>query len=196
MFCCAAYCVTVSGLMLFSESGTALAVLLVFFAPGYALISVMFPRNDEVRWPARIALSFGTSIVTVALIGFLLDLSPWGLRFVPIVVSIALFVVTASALGYWRRMALAPESRLAATLEIGLPRWRALSLGDKLVTAALIALIGLAAWALAALVAAPESGNGFTEFYLLGPTGLATGYPARLNVSENGTVIVGVANHE
>ena len=36
----------------------------------------------------------------------------------------------------------------------------------------------------------------YTEFYILGPDGDATGYPTNLTAGESGTVIVGVANHE
>jgi len=42
----------------------------------------------------------------------------------------------------------------------------------------------------------PRPGERFTEFYILGPGGNASGYPTRLNVSEPGSVILGVVNHE
>jgi uncharacterized membrane protein len=36
----------------------------------------------------------------------------------------------------------------------------------------------------------------FTEFYLLGPSEKAVGYPQNLNIRENTTVIIGLTNHE
>jgi uncharacterized membrane protein len=36
----------------------------------------------------------------------------------------------------------------------------------------------------------------FTEFYLLGPSGIAAGYPTNLTLGEQGTVIVGITNRE
>ena len=42
----------------------------------------------------------------------------------------------------------------------------------------------------------PPVGERFTEFYLLGPSGKAYGYPTNLTVGEIGNVIVGVVNHE
>jgi uncharacterized membrane protein len=42
----------------------------------------------------------------------------------------------------------------------------------------------------------PKTGETFTEFYLLGPTGKAEGYPRNLTIQENATVIIGIANHE
>jgi hypothetical protein len=42
----------------------------------------------------------------------------------------------------------------------------------------------------------PQSGSTFSEFYLLGPNGNASGYPTTLTTNETGTVIVGISNHE
>lgn len=42
----------------------------------------------------------------------------------------------------------------------------------------------------------PETSDPFTEFYILGPDGKASGYPANLSVNESGSVIVGISNHE
>jgi len=36
----------------------------------------------------------------------------------------------------------------------------------------------------------------FTEFYILGPEGIADNYPTDYVLGENGTVIVGIVNHE
>jgi len=36
----------------------------------------------------------------------------------------------------------------------------------------------------------------FTEFYILGPEGKADNYPTDYVLGENGTVIVGIVNHE
>lgn len=41
-----------------------------------------------------------------------------------------------------------------------------------------------------------ETTDPYTEFYVLGPGGNASGYPTNLSVGETGTVIVGITNHE
>lgn len=45
-------------------------------------------------------------------------------------------------------------------------------------------------------VAPPETSDPYTEFYILGPDGNASGYPTNLSVGETGTLIVGITNHE
>lgn len=46
------------------------------------------------------------------------------------------------------------------------------------------------------IASTPPVGERFTEFYLLGPSGKADGYPTNLTLGESGTVILGVVNHE
>lgn len=46
------------------------------------------------------------------------------------------------------------------------------------------------------LLITPVLGEKFTEFYILGPEGKAYDYPTNLSIGENGTVIVGIVNHE
>jgi uncharacterized membrane protein len=61
-----------------------------------------------------------------------------------------------------------------------------------LLLACLIACVGATIY----LAASPKVGEKFTEFYILGPSGKAEGYPTNLTLGESGTVIIGVANHE
>jgi len=46
------------------------------------------------------------------------------------------------------------------------------------------------------LTYAPPVWERFTEFYVLGPSGKAEGYPNNLTVGESGIIIIGVVNHE
>ena len=58
---------------------TAAAVLLVLFVPGFALTIILFER-DQLGTPERILLSVGLSIAITALVGLLLNWTPWGLQ--------------------------------------------------------------------------------------------------------------------
>ncbi|MCK4491974.1 MAG: DUF1616 domain-containing protein [Candidatus Altiarchaeales archaeon] len=67
---------------------------------------------------------------------------------------------------------------------------------EKLLTVVLAAAILLSVAMTIYVIATPTQGEKFTEFYLLGPEGMAYNYPTSLSVGENGTVILGVVNHE
>ncbi|MBA7692249.1 hypothetical protein ES703_100812 [subsurface metagenome] len=45
-------------------------------------------------------------------------------------------------------------------------------------------------------IAAPKTGERFTEFYILGLGGKAMDYPQQIKVGEEGKVIVGIINHQ
>ena len=46
------------------------------------------------------------------------------------------------------------------------------------------------------VLAMPEAGEKFTDFYVLGPGGEAADYPTEISVKEEAAVILGIANHE
>ena len=79
---------------------------------------------------------------------------------------------------------------------MGLPEWDAYSTVDKGLTVALAGSIVVAGSTFAYIVLTPRPGETFTEFYILGPGGNASGYPTNLTVNETGGVIIGVVNHE
>src|SRR2546425_7106395 len=119
-----------SGLLL-SDIGNLLALLLVLFVPGYILVAALFPSNKELDWIERIALSFGLSIAVVPLLGLLLNFTPWGIRFAPIVATIAAFTILVGLAAWWRRMRLREADRLAATLSLSLAGWKDYPLPHK-----------------------------------------------------------------
>lgn len=60
----------------------------------------------------------------------------------------------------------------------------------------LIIVLGVAICATVFIAAFPQPSEPFTELYLLGPSGKASGYPTNLSVGQNATVLVGVINRE
>jgi uncharacterized membrane protein len=67
---------------------------------------------------------------------------------------------------------------------------------DKVLTVilltALVACVSLTVY----IIITPKIGERFTEFYILGPEGKAANYPTKLKLGQNGTVIIGISNHE
>ena len=61
---------------------------LVLFLPGYALIEALYPKR-ELDELTRFALSIGLSLAIVPLTGLVLNYTPWGIRLLPVTISIA-----------------------------------------------------------------------------------------------------------
>lgn len=164
----------------------ALGLVVVLMAPGYVLTNALFPRRSDIDGIERLALTLGLSIAVVPLLGLILNYTPWGIRLVPIAVTLTLFVLLLGFIARSRRAA-APEED-AYTIPWGTPAFRQ---GAGLAAVALVALIGVPALAVALR---PE--ERFTEFYVLGEGGKLEGYPTRLAPGEAFTLTFGVGNFE
>lgn len=179
-----------------------LGLPLVLFLPGYALIAALFPAQSDLDGIERTALSFGLSIAVVPLIGLGLNYTPWGIRLLPILISLSVFTFIMCGLAYLRR------EKLPETEAFEVPfRKTALSIKaeilekpesklDKTLTIFLILSILLSVATLVYVVITPKEGEHFTEFYILGSEGKADKYPTNYTLGENGTVTVGIVNHE
>jgi uncharacterized membrane protein len=179
-----------------------LGLPLVLFLPGYALIAALFPAKSDLDGIERTALSFGLSIAVVPLIGLGLNYTPWGIRLLPILISLSVFTFLMCGLAYLRR------AKLSETEAFEVPfRETALSLKaeilekpksklDQALTVVLILSILLSVATLIYVIATPKESEHFTEFYILGPDGKADNYTTNYVLGESGTVIVGIVNHE
>ncbi len=175
---------------------------LVLFVPGYVLIAALFPRNDDLDWLERAALSLGLSIAVVPLLGLVLNYTPWGIRLDPVLAAVSLFVIAMAVIAVVRRQALPPEDRLAiparevldgARAELFAPGQSRL---DRGLSVLLVLSIVAAAGTTAFVIFVPKEGEHFTEFYLLGAEGKAADYPSTFGAGTPQWVTVGVSNHE
>ncbi len=84
---------------------SSLGIIFVLFLPGFTFIGALFPAKVPVKTSSenmdtieRVALSFGMSLALVAIVGLILNYTPWGIRLTPITLSLlALTVVFATA---------------------------------------------------------------------------------------------------
>ncbi|RZN35147.1 MAG: DUF1616 domain-containing protein [Methanophagales archaeon ANME-1-THS] len=67
---------------------------------------------------------------------------------------------------------------------------------DRILSVILISAIVVAIAMVIYVLVTPKQGEQFTEFYILGPGGMASDYPTNLKIGEVGEVIIGVVNHE
>jgi uncharacterized membrane protein len=107
-------------LVAFTTGGFRIAfgILFALFFPGYALISALFPKQGKLGGIERLALSFGLSIAIVPLIGFILNFTPWGIELYPIVISVTLFILAASVVGWYRQRILEPTQRFRVVIKL------------------------------------------------------------------------------
>ncbi len=169
--------------------------IFVFFLPGFSLSALLFPKRDDLDGIERVALSFILSLAVTPLLGLILNFTPFGIRLVPVLVILSAFTISISLIAWIRRMKLSTEERFSVPFKI--PKF---NLGqsklDKILTMILLgAIIGSFA-TLTYVVRNPRVGERFTEFYILGPNGMASDYPTELNVGEEGKVIIVIVNHE
>jgi uncharacterized membrane protein len=212
---------TVGAVFLPVVSETPLRVVLglpfVLFVPGYALVAALFPEqgsepteDDEVDSSGitgleRVALSFGVSIAVVPLVGLVLNFTPFGIRLVPIVVSLTALVLVLTAVATRRRMALPADERFsvpwrewlrAGKTELLEPETRT----DGALNVLLVVSLVLAVSSVGYAVAVPKQGESFTEFYLLTENDegdlVADGYPTEFVAGQSQSLVVGVGNQE
>lgn len=181
---------------------TVLGLPLIIFLPGYALVAVLFPAKTGLEGIERAALSVGMSIAVVPLIGLVLNNTSFGIREVPLLVSLSAFTVLACAVAYIRRKQLPEDKTFGVSFRasarsllvevLGKPESSTEKVLRVFLAISMLVLIGSGAYA--AMV--PYKQEPFTEFYILGPEGMADNYTTKYIKGESGTVIIGIANHE
>lgn len=180
---------------------TILGITMVLFLPGYALIAALFPRKNDLDGIERLALSFGLSIAVVPLIGLGLNFTPFGIRLVPLLISISVFTLAMLIIANYRRSKLSWEDRFEVSFSniyspIKSEIFSSKQGADKILTIILIISILVSIITLIYVIVTPKQGEKFTEFYILGDNGTAQGYPTLMEAGKNSSVIVGISNHE
>lgn len=175
---------------------------MVLFVPGYVLIAALFPRNDDLDWIERVALSFGLSIAVVPLIGLVLNYTPWGIRLDPVLFSLAAFTLIMTVIAGVRRLSLPQSDRLTVPVAeaVGSVQNELFATDSTPLDRALSALLVLSIVAAVAttifVIAVPKEGEHFSEFYVLGAEGKAADYPTNFGLNSSQFVTLGIGNHE
>ena len=181
---------------------TILGIPMVLFFPGYALISALFPRMNDLDGIERLALSFGLSIAVVPLLGLGLNYTPWGIRLIPILCTLVVFTLGMCAITIIRRSNLpshdvffVPFKEFYQSIcdEVFSKNRSAF---DKILTVILVLSIVVSIIMVVYVIVTPKQGEKFTEFYILGSNGIADNYPTTIAYGEKGTMIIGIVNHE
>lgn len=179
---------------------TLLGIVFILFVPGYTFIAAIFPRKDDLDNIERIALSFGLSIAIAPLIGLGLNFTSFGIRLIPILISISIFILVMCIITYFRRLKIPENEAYSVNLSSIFPMIKAAlnndSRFDKFLSILLILSIVTSLIILVYIVNTPKQGEKFTEFYILGIEGKADNYPTHMESGNNSSLIVGIVNHE
>jgi uncharacterized membrane protein len=170
---------------------------IVLFIPGYVLVFALFPTRktdkgiDEIE---RLALSVALSLAITPLIGLILNFTVWGIRLVPIITSLEIFILTIGSIAIYRWYLTPLENRYKININITFPKHE--NKIDKTLTIIIAVLIVTSLCLLTYAIFSPKTGEKFTEFYILDSDKIAYDYPTNLTSGENTSVIIGVINHE
>jgi uncharacterized membrane protein len=183
------------------DTGDSLRIVLglpfIVFIPGYILISALFPTKKTERGVGiveRVALGISLSLIIVALIGVGLNYTPIGIQPISSFFFLELFTICIGAIAIYRWFKSAPDDRFTLPLHVSLKKPEDKADKALIVILIVVIIITLATFAYVAINTKPV--KTYTEFYLLGPDGMALDYPKDLIKGENATVNIGITNHE
>jgi len=179
---------------------TILGLPFVFFFPGYVLASAIFPSRGSLNRLNRIALGFGLSVGVVIFAGLMLNYTPWDIGLLPVLFSLAIFIFVLSLVAWYLRGRINQDSEPhtdtgQSVEELGGSFIRGGRLYLAIIIILCLSIIGFSG-VIGSLFARPPVTPPFTEFYLLGATGQAEGYPLELRAGEERKVLIGIVNRE
>ncbi len=188
-----------------------LGLVFVLFAPGYAVVSLLVPATDletgsRVTVTERVVLSIGLSVIVVPLVGIVLSYTRWGLQPAAVLGAVGVLTLLLLLLAGIRRYRVAPSRRYGRTGAgvvgrfhdlIVVPRNRR----ETVLNAVIVAGLVVAVLGVGLALATTDSGERYTEFYLLSEdpeTGelVADELPTELTVGESAELHVGIGNNE
>jgi uncharacterized membrane protein len=203
--------------ILFLPDGSALRWILglplLFFLPGYALVSGLWPERGQkidsgeqasvgmgMDSSERLVLSIGLSLVIAILVGFFLNFA-WELTALSVSLSLAIITIAFSIVAVRRRKGVPTSERFYARMRpamgsSGSEGSQVKTSIDKVIAISLVVCIALIVITAVYIVLTPHEGEGYTEFYILGHDGTVQGIPSNLTVNETAIVVIGMVCHE
>jgi uncharacterized membrane protein len=90
----------------FSVLSYVFGFIFVSIAPGYCLVSLLFPAENKLDSVEKTVLSVALSFSIVGISGLFLGLSPIGMNFTSIRVSVSIIVLVLAAIAFMRKRSL------------------------------------------------------------------------------------------
>lgn len=164
--------------------------LFICLIPGYLLLAVMFPKNDDLELVERFALGCGSSLILTSLIGLAFNYTPWSIRLELILIVLAVFCLIFCFITFLRMKKLPLEKRLH------IPKL------EKLLSAFLIICILLTVGTATYTLLKPENlqtednKTNYTDFYIKKIDLNASNSTLNLNSGTKSNLTMVLVNHE
>ncbi|TEB11047.1 DUF1616 domain-containing protein [Pelotomaculum propionicicum] len=166
----------------------------ILFFPGYTLTIILFPQKEDLGLFVRLVIGSGLSIVVVTLLGFGLNYTRWGISVNSTFFTLVVFILLASCLAIYRRHMLPQTERYIPVLNLHV--LSKISLVERVLSGFLILALLFTVGFTFYVFSNPNTGEDYTDFYMLGKNGKAENYPQSLAVMEEEYVLTGIINHE
>ncbi|MBN2550182.1 MAG: DUF1616 domain-containing protein [Anaerolineales bacterium] len=171
-----------------------LILLSLFFVPGYAFLTAVFPGQGSLGQVQRLTASLGLSPLIAGALMLIASFA-WQVNQVTIFLLLLFWTAPLCIIAWKRRASLPPETRYLPKWRIPFPTWSNKSRLDKWLLASQAAVLvimllvgGRLLWLTSNIQ--PQ----FTEFYLLGSQGKAGNYPDLVPPGSPAGIIVGIVN--
>jgi uncharacterized membrane protein len=167
-----------------------LGLLAVLGLPGWSIGLAVFPAGRALDIAERLALSCGLSLATASICALALQQVAGGIPPTFLILTITGCTVLATIVAWFRVAPSRTESGSAGgQWRLAPHHWSPTARRQLLVLGGAVLVVGVAlGWGLQ-----PPR---LTEFFLLGPDGLAGDYPRVARSGEPITILVGISNHE
>lgn len=173
-----------------------LSLASILFYPGYTFICIFYTRTTDLKSTDRFALSFGLSIVLVALMGLALNFSPWGISVLSVSAFTTAVTITMCAIALFRRNKLNPNERFDPLKHLINRFSHRPYISNIWMPIFAILAIGVLGGIITLRIVNPPLGEPFTEFYMIGDGGNTSNYPTILTVGKSLDLKVGISNQE
>jgi len=172
-----------------------LSIPIIIFIPGHVLICTLFPnkKTDKgIDFTERIALSLGISLAIVPLFGIVLFYTIGRFELMSITLSLEAFILIMGSIAILRWFKIPPSNRFIPAINISVPKHE--NKLDKTLTIILAIVVIITLILVVYIAITPREPEKFTEFYYT--TSDNTEYPRYLEVGQNTSITLGIANHE
>ena len=172
-------------------------ILFILVIPGYLFLQILFPvhsKKNNINIIERMALSFIFSIVIISLIGIIFVFTPLSLMSNLPLITIFTIIILQGLYVFTTRKKTNNHNKLKKPKIILWPKSQ--NNLDRFLKSFVVFLIIILLITIIYAANLPNTGERFTEFYILGENNDIAKYPKNLNIGEKSNITLGLINHE